>query len=701
MSEHPRSSLPPVGHRAEDDVVAELHSVAALLPGGGEDRPSQAAMAQAVARAVAEERHLVVQAGTGTGKSLAYLLPVVRSGRKAVVATATRALQDQLAGHDLPLIQAALGPRRPVRSAVLKGRSNYLCRQRVAEVAGRTADPSSAPTPTVLFGTDLDTEDVAAAYESASGPTDRGRTGGGLADQVRRLVAWSDRTTSGDRAELDFEPDARAWATVSVSARECPGAFRCPSGPDCFAEHARARAHAADVVVVNMHLYATHVASDGAVLPEHDVVVFDEVHALEDVLTAGLGVEMTPGRIRAAAAAARPLLTREDVGLADGVTDVADRLEAVLRPLAGRRVLSVEPLGSADAGTFGEAGIDRGEQADRAEAELLAVLELAGGRVGALTGGLRRPGSDDDPEVAPRRARAVLAASHLSEDLGALSTLGPDQVAWVEISGPAGRQLTLRAAPVEVGPVLGERLWPNVTAVLTSATVPPLVADHLGLPGGTTDHLDVGSPFPFRECARLYCPRDLPDRRNPGAEEALQRELKVLTEAAGGRTLALFTSWRAMRGAVDALRTAVSFPVLAQGDLPKPALIEAFREDESTCLFATMSFWQGVDIPGRTLSLVVIDRLPFGRPDDPLLQARRERAGDAAFRTVDLPRAATLLAQGAGRLIRSSSDRGVVAVLDRRLATAGYSRALLEALPPMPLVTDRAEICAFLREIAG
>ena len=672
------------------DLEAALRVVAATLPGGGEHRPGQSAMAQAVARAVAQERHLVVQAGTGTGKSLAYLLPLVRSGRKAVVATATKALQDQLAGKDLPLLAAALGDTERVRWAVLKGRANYLCRQRVAEVSGRVADPAAPVPPGALFdaAAEVADDDIGVVGETDAAPLwAAGGDGGngspgpvaGIADQVRRLVAWADRTTSGDRAELAFEPHPRAWAAVSVTARECPGAFRCPSGPDCFAEHARARAAAAEVVVVNAHLYATHVASDGAVLPEHDVLVLDEVHALEDVMTAGLGVELSPGRVRAAAAAARGLVAREAAPVVDGVEDVGNRLDAVLRPLAGRRVLSTE-----------------------SDQELLAVLELAAGRVAALTGALRRDAGDDDLELAPRRARAVLAASHLADDLDALGALGPDMVAWVESSGPAGRQLVLRAAPVEIGPVLAERMWPRLTsAVLTSATVPPLLAERLGLPGGSTDHLDVGSPFPYRECALLYCATGLPDRRRPEADAAAHEELRTLVEAAGGRTLALFTSWRAMRGALEALRPVLPYTVLAQNDRPKPALLQAFADEESACLFATMSFWQGVDVPGPTLSLVVVDRLPFPRPDDPLLDARRERAGEAAFRTVDLPRAATLLAQGAGRLIRSSSDRGVVAVLDRRLATAGYRRALLEVLPPMRLTTDRVRTLAVLREIAA
>jgi ATP-dependent DNA helicase DinG len=257
--------------------------------------------------------------------------------------------------------------------------------------------------------------------------------------------------------------------------------------------------------------------------------------------------------------------------------------------------------------------------------------------------------------------------------------------------------VTLRRAPIEIGPVLAETLWPNVTAVLTSATVPPLLEDRLGLPRATTRRLDVGSPFPYRECALLYCASHLPDRRNPEATAALHGELEVLITAAGGRTLGLFTSWRAMEAAVEALRPTLPFRVLAQNELPKTKLLEEFTAEESSCLFATMSFWQGVDIPGPTLSLVTIDRLPFPRPDDPLLEARRERAGDGAFRLVDLPRATTLLAQGAGRLIRSSTDRGVVAVLDRRLATAGYRRTMIETLPPMPFTTKRPEVLAFLQ----
>ncbi len=684
------------------DVLAK---VASALPGGGEERPGQVEMAEAVARAIEDERHLVVQAGTGTGKSLAYLLPAVRSGRRVVVATATKALQDQLATKELPFLAAQLSEGPRFSFAVLKGRSNYLCRQRAAEVFA--APEGSTATDVALFaapdGSDPGSDD---AGPDDAGPDDKAPKAelGHLGTQIRDLIAWSTTSATGDRGELEFEPHPRAWAAVSVTARECPGAFRCPSGTNCFAEWARTRAASADVVVVNTHLYATHVASGGSVLPEHDVLILDEAHAVEDIMTAGLGIEVTAGRVRALAQAARGLVSADDAALADAVADSAERLERALRPLAGRRLLPADAKASTGKPAAGARPADT--------AELASVLELAQGRVAALAGAVQRQksqqaalgdgGADagNDSETSARRTRVLLAAGHLVDDLAAVGTLDSDHVAWVEASGTGGRFVTLRRAPIEVGPVLAEALWPEVTAVLTSATVPPLVEDRLGLPKSKTVRLDVGSPFPYRQNSVLYCAAHLPDRRSPDAQPALHDELEALITAAGGRALALFTSWRAMQAAVEVLRPRLPFRVLAQNDLPKAKLLEAFSAEQSCCLFATVTFWQGVDVPGATLSLVTIDRLPFPRPDDPLLEARRERAGDGAFRLVDLPRATTLLAQGAGRLIRSSTDKGVVAVLDPRLAKAGYRRTMLEALPPMHLTTKRAEVLDFLRSLA-
>jgi ATP-dependent DNA helicase DinG len=329
------------------------------------------------------------------------------------------------------------------------------------------------------------------------------------------------------------------------------------------------------------------------------------------------------------------------------------------------------------------------------------VLGLATGRVGRVVDRLRQAErqaeAGESNASRSRRDRALLAAGHLAADLARLSALTDDEVAWVD----GDRSPSLRVSPIDVGPLLSERLWGEVTGVLTSATVPLGLGQRLGLPAGGYDELDAGSPFHYRDHALLYVANSLPDRRRPESEPALHDELEALITAAGGRTLALFTSWRSMRAAVEALRGRLDVPVLAQSDLPKPALVESFRDDEATCLFATLGFWQGVDVPGRTLSLVTVDRIPFPRPDEPVLQARRERAGAGAFRLVDLPRAGTLLAQGAGRLIRSAGDRGVVAVLDSRLATAGYRAALLARVPPMKRTVDRAEVEAFLARITA
>ena len=673
-----------------DVVRATLALVADSLPGGGEAREGQAEMAAAVGRAFGSRRHLVVQAGTGTGKSLAYLVPAALSGEKVVVATATKALQDQLAGKDLPMVVAAVGAE--LTFAVLKGRSNYLCRQRASEVGGHGEQLNLS-----AGAIDPPDADDTLTPTREEGIADPGRLG----DQVRRLLRWAEDTATGDRAELDFEPHFRAWAMVSTTARECPGAFRCPSGRECFAEDARSRAAAADVVVVNTHLYGAHLASGGAVLPPHDIVVFDEAHEVEEVMTDSLGVEIGPGRFRALATGARGVVPARSSGSGntlDLVAEVADQLQRVLRPLAGTRIprgiiVGVESGNSDD----GRAGAGTA-QAEDGGPSLSEVITLATGRVGRLVSLLRqaeRDGPDNESTVErSRRDRLILAAGHLSDDLTKLTSLTDDEVAWVD---GGSRSPSLRVSPIDVGPLLTERLWSEVTGVLTSATVPIGLVSRLGLPEDITDQLDVGSPFDYRDHAMLYVAKSIPDRRRPESEPAIHIELEALITAAGGRTLALFTSWRAMHAAVEVLRDRLPFRVWAQSDLPKPALIEAFRSEESSCLFATLGFWQGVDVPGRTLSLVTIDRIPFPRPDDPVLQARRDRAGSAAFGAVDLPRAGTLLAQGAGRLIRSAEDRGVVAVLDSRLATASYRGALLARVPPMKRSLDRDEVEAFLK----
>jgi ATP-dependent DNA helicase DinG len=656
--------------QAGDDAVEALAKVTAGMA-SGEQRPEQQEMCRAVGETLVTGTHLVVQAGTGTGKSLAYLVPALLSGKKVVVATATKALQDQLAEKDLPLVERGLG--QAFSYAVLKGRSNYICRQRVGEVGSGGIQPE-------LGGDSVEPESlepVGATTESAPA---------GLVDEVRTLLAWSESTTSGDRADLSFEPSNRAWGMLSVGPRECPGAFNCPSGNRCFAEAARDRAVAADVIVVNTHLYGAHLASGRAVLPEHDVVVFDETHELEEVMTSSLGVEITPGRFRALATSARGLVGADEAE-ADmtALYEVGDQIGLLLADRVGTRVMHDDAQPPVD------------------DSELAELLGRAAGVTARVTDAIRRVdlqgsllgdgGSGADKGA--RKTRAIGAASHLADDLHRLIARGGGDVAWVD---GTRRNARLRLSPIDVGPVLSAALWGEVTAVLTSATVPPRLVERVGLEGFETNQLNVGSPFDYRAHALLYVARHLPDRRAPEAEAALHKELALLIEAAGGRTLALFTSRRATEEAAAALAPDLPYRLLLQGELPKGRLLEEFAADETSCLFATLGFWQGVDIPGRALSLVTLDRLPFSRPDDPLLQARRARAGSRAFQMVDLPRAATLLAQGAGRLIRTAEDRGVVAVLDPRLATATYRDVLLSTLPPMRRTVDRFAVEEFLRE---
>jgi ATP-dependent DNA helicase DinG len=629
-----------------DPVIdAALAKATGALP-GSEDRPNQRQMAEAVAAAIAEPRHLIVQAGTGTGKSLAYLVPVLAKGARAVISTATKALQDQLATRDLPALEASLG--QPFEFAVLKGRSNYVCMQRVAEVAGGGDQLSIAAT---------DGQDA-----SGLGPLGR---------EIRRLTRWAEHETeTGDRAELDFEPRDQAWAQVSVGVRECPGAHRCPSGPRCFTEKARERAGLADVIVVNTHLYATSLAIGGELLPPHDVVVFDEAHELEDIASSAFGFEITPGRFAALGRGSRALLREPDAAAA--VEDAATVFAEIAEPYLGQAL--PHPLPDADT--------------DR-----MVMLQQ---RLQRLQAELKRA-AHDGKEAEGRHLQMQQALTHLLGDLDRVTERRADtDVAWVE--GRAGSPV-LRVAPVDVGEALRRTLWSTPegpTVVMTSATIPPRLGDRLGIRPGSYDELDVGSPYAYDEQALLYCPVHLPDPRRPEFEPAMHDELAALIDAAEGRTLALFTSWRAMRAAADALRPRLRYELLTQSDLPKPALIHRFAGEETSCLFATMGFWQGVDVPGSALSLVTIDKLPFSRPDDPLLQARRAKAGPAAFELIDVPRAAALLAQGCGRLIRSSTDRGVVAVFDTRLATARYRWSLINALPPMRRTRHRSDVVEFL-----
>ena len=655
-------------------------------------------MAEAVRHAIETSEHLAVQAGTGTGKSLAYLVPAVRhavtTGSTIVVATATIALQRQLIDRDLPRLVAALKPlldREPV-FAILKGRRNYLCLHR--QKGGVGDDPQDA-----LF-------DPAAVFASTEGPTSP------LGRQVMRLHEWADQTTTGDRDELVPGVPEAAWRQVSVSAQECIGAQRCPFGSRCFAEKARDAAGRADIVVTNHALLAIDATSEIDVLPDHDVVIIDEAHDLVDRVTSATTGELSGPAVDTAARRAGRLT--ESAAMEGSATAVADRLREAAAALA-------IDLGDAPAGRLDELS-------GTLAATLTSVQDAAGACLEAIQASAATEDEDPQKMAAARVTLASLddlqrTASRILDAFGEEITERAE-VVWLDrpFAEDTRRPPTLRVAPLEVGRVLRNRLFAQRTVALTSATLAlggsfaPL-AIQWGLPpqGGwpssdgseepmTWQGLDVGSPFDHPRSGILYVARHLPPPGRDQLPEAYLTELEELIAAAGGRTLGLFSSMRAAKQAAGALRERISQPLLCQGDDLTAQLVRQFTEDEPSCLFGTLSLWQGVDVPGNSLQLVVIDRIPFPRPDDPLASARQRAVaahGGNGFMTVAASHAALLLAQGAGRLLRTMTDRGVVAVLDPRLVTARYGDFLRASLPPFWTTTDPSLVRAALRRLAA
>ena len=622
------------------EALAALRRAVSALP-EAEERQGQAEMSECIAEAVASGRSIIVQAGTGTGKSLGYLVPAITSGKRTVVATATKTLQDQLSRNDLPLLSESLGV--PFEWAVLKGRSNYVCMQRVRELTDKSNQ--------------TEFEEMRDAVRT----------------EIDGILEWLKGSQSGDIEELPRTPSDAARSALTVGSDECPGRAKCPSGGDCFAEKARSAAQEADVVVVNLHLYGLHVASGGAILPEHDVVVFDEVHQLENVMSDTAGVELRGSRFSAAAAAVRRVIA--DPHVMTALEAAGDRFSIAVSALNGQRLASPLP----DSLT---------KPLSSARIEINTCLEAL------------RAVKTDNETVNQASLRAQTQLGRLAEAIDIALGSFEGYVAYVD--GPPARSI-LQIKPLHVGPVLAKSVWESHSAVLTSATVPMSLPDRVGLELDGTEQLVVDSPFDYARNSRLYCSPDFPDRRKTDEYNAfVHDELEALITAAGGRTLALFTSNAAMDAAAAELRTRVPFPILTPREYQRQALIEMFKQDEHSCIFASQSFFQGVDLPGSTLSLVVIDKLPFPRPDDPLLEARREAVGrEKSFGAIDIPLCATSLAQAAGRLIRTANDKGVVAVLDHRLATMKYRWTLLNAMPPMTRTRHRADVEQFLRDITS
>lgn len=632
----------------------------------GTPRPGQQQMAEAVENAIRTEEHLLVQAGTGTGKSLAYLVPALRhavlNGEPVVVSTATLALQAQIVDRDLPVLVDALEPLlgRRAEVALVKGRAHYACRHKIAG-----GYPSEEP---ALFEAPV-----------ASGPT----SATGVA--VVRLRKWAESSTTGDRSELVPGVPDRAWRQISVTAHECLGGQRCPHAATCFSELSRAKARDADIVVTNHAFLAIDAFEGRAMLPNHQVVIIDEAHELADRVTGVISDQLTSAAVSAAAAAA----ARHAEVDSDRLTDAAADLATALEDLEGGRFTDVLP-----------------EALHRAVA---AVRDAAREALTAL------PASVALLETAGNQGAQQLARGALSEIFDVSERLtkeSAEDVAWLAVSdyGPGAPRRTLQVAPLSVADLLRERLFTERTVLLTSATLTvggsfDATSEALGLAGTDAPAWtgrDVGSPFDYPRQGIVYVAKHLPPPGRDGLGAPGMDEIAALVEAAGGRTLGLFSSRRAAEAAAQELRERLDVPVLCQGDDATPTLMAAFAADARTCLFGTLSLWQGVDVPGPTCQLVLIDRIPFPRPDDPLMSARATavtRAGGNGFMSVSASHAALLLAQGSGRLIRTAADRGVVAVLDSRLATARYAGYLRASMPPLWPTTDRDVVLAALRRL--
>jgi ATP-dependent DNA helicase DinG len=639
---------------------------------GGVDRPGQRQMAAAIEQSIEADQHLLVQAGTGTGKSLAYLAPALAVDGPVVVSTATLALQSQLIDHDLPRLADAAQPllgRRPTY-AVLKGRHHYLC---LARLESSTEDePDDA-----LF-------DIAGNGGSAgarSGVRWLGEAGR-LGKHMQRLREWAMETETGDRDELDPGVDDRAWRLVSMPARECVGAARCPFGADCFAEASRARAREADIVVTNHSLLAVDMLAGRHIVPPHRLLVVDEAHELADRVSAAAQAELVPDVIERAARRSRPLLPPEVV---ESLQSAADALAVGLSAAPAGRITAGLPEPLREACTL----ID-------------AATRAALDKIGEVK-------ADDPDPVRKQQARAVLG--ELAQTGQRLLEEADHDVAWVERPEVLGSRSALVVAPLSVAGTLATHLYDERTVVATSATLAlggrfDTVARALGLTDDGPDWrpLDVGSPFDYSRQGILYVAAHLPRPSASGLPEPAGAELLRLVTALGGRTLGLFSSRRAAQQAAELVRARTDLPVLLQGEEALPLLVRRFRDDRSSCLFGVMSLWQGVDVPGDSCQLVVIDRLPFPRPDEPLAAARAaavDAAGGSGFASVSVPIAAVRLAQGAGRLIRSAEDRGVVAVLDSRLETArGYGPFLRRSLPGFWYTTRPKVVLGALTRLA-
>jgi ATP-dependent DNA helicase DinG len=648
---------------------------AAVAAIGGSPREGQIEMAEAVANALTDRHHLMVQAGTGTGKSLAYIVPALVHGRKVLVATATLALQRQLVERDLPAVVPALEKvlGREITYGIYKGVGNYICLQKMN---------SEEPDP-----------DGEVLLEVSS-----------LGKDAQRLHAWAKSPgATGDRDDAP-EVDRRVWAANSLSGRECAGADVCAYGHQCFAALAKGRAQSADIVITNHTLLAIEIVDSHPILPERDAVILDEAHEFMDRTTQAVTEELTSTRVIRAAAMARKHMPGK---LADALTKAADDFHDTMADYGQDVRQNPSMQGRLD------------EIPASLEAPIRRVREAAAAIVQSISADEEAIGSDALAE----RARVKGAVNEINTTCGKILKIGDNQVLWYE---PTFQ--TLHLAPLSVSNVLRANLLTRTPVIATSATLSvgnsmDAMARSIGFTvGGDEDSnsedgdidpsnvamLDVGSPFDFANQGVLYLPKHLPEPGREGVHPDVLEELGELIDAAGGRTLALFSSWRGVEAADLHLRKVLAelpIKIITQkrGDAVGP-LVERFAKDETSVLLGTMSLWQGVDVPGNSCVLVTIDRIPFPRPDEPVMSARAAQAdagGGSGFMQISLPRAALLLAQGTGRLIRSVEDRGVVAILDSRIVNKRYGSVLLNSMPPLWRTSEKSVVRESLQRLSN
>ena len=644
---------------------------------GGQPREGQIEMAEAVANALSNRHHLLVQAGTGTGKSLAYLVPALVHGKKVLVATATLALQRQLVERDLPRIKGALEKElgRELTFAVYKGVGNYLCLQKMNSAG---ADPDGE----VLLEI------------------------GTLEKDAKRLRAWAETPgVSGDRDDAP-DVDRRVWYANSVSGRECIGKDDCAYGSQCFAVNAKAKAQTADVVVTNHTLLAIEIVDSHPILPERDAVILDEAHEFMDRTTQAVTEELTAARVERAAKMAKKHLPGK---ASDAFAKAADNFAEALTDFAAD--VRNDPT---KAGRLPELPA-------QLEAPIRKVKEASA----AVVALINADSDVIDPDSMAERARVKGATNEVQQTATKMLKPSGHQVMWFEPT-----YSTLYLAPLSVSQVLRANLLTDTPVIATSATLSvgksfDSIAKSIGfVVGGSDDEdsedefeageidpanvqmLDVGSPFDFAKQGALYLPKHIPEPGRDGPSKEALTELAELIDAAGGRTLALFSSWRGVEMADEYLRKVLAeleIPIITQkrGD-SVGTLVERFAKDPKSILLGTISLWQGIDVPGPSCTLVAIDRIPFPRPDEPVMSARAaeaDAAGGSGFMQVSLPRAALLLAQGTGRLIRSIDDRGVVAILDSRIVTKRYGSVLLNSMPPFWRTSDGEVIRESLKRL--